>query len=92
MRFELAVFRSKVSQLFFEDMPLLPATDPELRYALRAVKKSGQYRRIPVSIFGEVVGEFLLFQALMKSGFKTVEVIRLNDSIFKSEIDRAVMT
>lgn len=90
MLFRFSVFRSSVSQLIFDDMPLIPASDPELRRVRRAVEKHGQYHRIPVSIFGEVVGEFCLFQALIKSGFKTVEVIRLSDVPVKSEIDKAV--
>lgn len=90
MSFKLAVFRSSVSQLIFDDMPRFSASDPEFCRVLRAVKKNGQYHRIPVSIFGEVVGEFHQLQALIKSGFKTVEVIRLSDTPVKSEIDNAV--
>jgi hypothetical protein len=89
MALRFSVFKVTVSQLNLDDLRPI-ADDKGFRDALLDIKKRGQRRRIPISLFGEIVGECDYFHALVKAGFTVVEAIRLNEASHKSEIDKAI--
>ncbi|OYU86882.1 MAG: hypothetical protein CFE29_26530 [Bradyrhizobiaceae bacterium PARB1] len=69
-----------------------PFADDDKRFEeeVRHVLKKNQTRRIPISIYSEVIGEYHHFYALIKAGHRKIEVIRLENPAMRWEIAAAI--
>ena len=89
MRFRFVISKVPSSELDLDNDPPDYSGDTKYRDALRDVEKNGQRRRIPISVYGVVVGEYHLFYALIEADIQTIEIIRLANPALEPEIEAA---